>query len=271
MSSNEDNIIEITNLHFARGSNQIYTDLNMKFPRGKLIAVMGPSGIGKTTLLKLIGGQLIPQSGDITFNGESVVKASTKELYEIRKHMGMLFQSGTLFNDMSVFDNVAYPLREHSGYSEEVIRQIVLMKLQAVGLRGTRDLLPSELSGGMQRRVALARAIALDPEVIMYDEPFAGQDPISMGVIVQLIKQLNDISGVTSIVVTHDITEVLSIADYCYFIMDGKVIFEGNPDQVRACENPYIVQFMNAQADGPISFHKPAPDYLEDIFTPSSR
>ncbi|MFC6277409.1 ABC transporter ATP-binding protein [Psittacicella hinzii] len=264
--SNKNNIVEIKDIDFYRGDTPIYRGLSLNFERGKVTAVMGPSGIGKTTLLKLIGGQLIPSKGDITFNGKSVSKANTKELYQMRKSMGMLFQSGTLFNDLSVFDNVAYALREHTDLSEEIIRMIVLMKLQAVGLRGTHELNPSELSGGMQRRVALARTIALDPELIMYDEPFAGQDPISMGVIIKLIKDLNQTAGLTSIVVTHDIQEVLTIADYCYILMDGKVLFQGTAEEVKNCQDPYVLQFLTASSDGPISFHKPAPDYQSELF-----
>ncbi|RIY31666.1 ABC transporter ATP-binding protein [Psittacicella melopsittaci] len=266
MSATNNNIVEVKGIDFSRGSNKIYSNLTMNFAKGKITAVMGPSGIGKTTLLKLIGGQLIPDKGDILFNGESISFASTKDLYDMRKNMGMLFQSATLFNDMSVFDNVAYALREHTDLSEEMIRMIVLMKLQAVGLRGTHELFPSELSGGMQRRVALARAVSLDPELIMYDEPFAGQDPISFGVIVKLIKDLNQTAGLTSIVVTHDIQEVLTIADYCYILMDGKVLFEGTAEEVKACKDPYVVQFLTASSDGPISFHKPAPDYQTELF-----
>lgn len=261
-----DNIVEITDLKFSRRDNVIYNGLNLSIERGKITAVMGPSGIGKTTLLKLIGGQLIPDSGNVVFNGRSISQANTSELYEMRKQMGMLFQSGTLFNDMSVFDNVAYPLYEHTDLDDETIRQIVLLKLQAVGLRGTHDLFPNELSGGMQRRVSLARSIALDPDLIMYDEPLAGQDPISMGVILHLINTLNKVSGMTSIVVTHDIQEVLTIADYCYILMEGKVLFEGTPEEVKACTNPYVVQFLNANLEGPLEFHKPAPDYETELF-----
>lgn len=261
-----DNIVEIKDLSFSRRGNPIYTNLNLNIQRGKITAIMGPSGIGKTTLLKLIGGQLIPDAGDVKFNGQSVSRASTAELYELRKQMGMLFQSGTLFNDMSVFDNVAYPLYEHTNLDKETIRKIVLLKLQAVGLRGTHDLMPQELSGGMQRRVSLARSIALDPDLIMYDEPLAGQDPISMGVIVHLINTLNKVVGMTSIVVTHDIQEVLTIADYCYILMEGKVLFEGTPEEVKACDNEYVVQFLNANLDGPLEFHKPAPDYEAQLW-----
>lgn len=266
MTKSNDYIVEVRDINFERGSNKIYDGLTLNFERGKITAVMGPSGIGKTTLLRLIGGQLVPSKGDILFNRRSVSYASELELYDIRKHMSMLFQSGSLLNDLTVFENIAYPLVEHTDLTADYIRQIVLMKLQAVGLRGTHDLMPSELSGGMQRRVALARAIALDPELIMYDEPLAGQDPVSMGVIIKLIKDLNKIAGMTSIVVTHDIQEVLEIADYNYILMDGKVLFQGTSDEVRNCKDPYVVQFLNASFEGPIEFHKPAPDYEQELF-----
>ena len=217
-----DNFVALKDVHFSHGQRTIYDGLSLTVPKGKIVAVMGPSGIGKTTLLRLIGGQLRPASGSIKVADEEVTQLSRKKLYELRKRMSMLFQSGALFTDMSVFDNVAFPLREHTELSEDVIRSIVLMKLEAVGLRGARDLMPSELSGGMARRAALARAIALDPDLIMYDEPFAGQDPISMGVIVKLIRSLNESLGLTSIVVSHDVDEILSIADYAYIIADKK-------------------------------------------------
>ena len=212
------NLIEVKNLTFKRGERVIYDNLNLKVQQGKITAIMGPSGIGKTTLLKLIGGQLYPEQGEILFDGQDICRLSNRELYEVRKRMGMLFQSGALFTDISTFDNVAFPIREHTRLPESLIRQIVLMKLEAVGLRGAADLMPSELSGGMARRAALARAIALDPDLIMFDEPFTGQDPISMGVIVSLIKRLNEALNLTSIVVSHDVQEVLSIADYAYII-----------------------------------------------------
>ena len=214
------NLIEVKNLTFKRGERVIYDNLNLKVQQGKITAIMGPSGIGKTTLLKLIGGQLYPEQGEILFDGQDICRLSNSELYEVRKRMGMLFQSGALFTDISTFDNVAFPIREHTRLPESLIRQIVLMKLEAVGLRGAADLMPSELSGGMARRAALARAIALDPDLIMFDEPFTGQDPISMGVIVSLIKRLNEALNLTSIVVSHDVQEVLSIADYAYIIAD---------------------------------------------------
>jgi len=211
-----ESLININNLTFKRGERVIYNDISLSIPKGKVTAIMGPSGIGKTTLLRLIGGQIKPESGQILFDGKDIPQLSRKDLYETRKRMSMLFQSGALFTDMSVYDNIAFPIREHSQLPEAIIEKIVLMKLEAVGLRGARDLYPNELSGGMARRVALARAIALDPELILYDEPFAGQDPISMGVIVRLIRSLSDALGLTSVVVSHDVTEVMSIADYIY-------------------------------------------------------
>ena len=238
------NLIEVNNLTFKRGERVIYDNLNLKVQQGKITAIMGPSGIGKTTLLKLIGGQLYPEQGEILFDGQDICRLSNRELYEVRKRMGMLFQSGALFTDISTFDNVAFPIREHTRLPESLIRQIVLMKLEAVGLRGAADLMPSELSGGMARRAALARAIALDPDLIMFDEPFTGQDPISMGVIVSLIKRLNEALNLTSIVVSHDVQEVLSIADYAYIIADKHVIAEGTSEQLIASQDPQVVQFL---------------------------
>ena len=227
---------------------------------------MGPSGIGKTTLLRLIGGQLIPDEGDVRFDGNSIVAMNRRELYQTRRRMSMLFQSGALFTDMSVFDNVAFPLREHTQLSEDIIATTVALKLQAVGLRGAASLMPSELSGGMARRAALARAIALDPDLIMYDEPFAGQDPISMGVLVKLIRELNDALGLTSIVVTHDVTEVLTIADYIYILADKRVIGEGTAQQIKESESELVQQFLKGQADGPVPFHFPADDLEQSFF-----
>lgn len=265
MRDNE-NLVEVKNLTFKRGERVIYDNLNLKVKKGKITAIMGPSGIGKTTLLRLIGGQLIPDAGDILFDGESVVKASNSKLYQLRQRMGMLFQSGALFTDLSTFDNVAYPIREHTRLSESLIRKLVLMKLEAVGLRGAAQLMPSELSGGMARRAALARAIALDPDLIMYDEPFAGQDPISMGVIVDLIKKLNQALNLTSIVVSHDVDEVLSIADYAYIVADKRIIAEGTSEALLASKDPQVVQFLAGKADGPVQFHYPAADYTEELF-----
>lgn len=260
------NLIEVKNLTFKRGSRVIYDNLNLQVQKGKITAIMGPSGIGKTTLLKLIGGQLMPERGEILFDGQDICRLSNRELYEVRKRMGMLFQSGALFTDISTFDNVAFSIREHTRLPESLIRQIVLMKLEAVGLRGAAELMPSELSGGMARRAALARAIALDPDLIMFDEPFTGQDPISMGVIVSLIKRLNEALNLTSIVVSHDVQEVLSIADYAYIIADKHVIAEGTSEQLLKSRDPQVVQFLNGEADGPVKFHYPAGNYVEELF-----
>ena len=260
-----DNFVALKDVHFSHGQRTIYDGLSLTVPKGKIVAVMGPSGIGKTTLLRLIGGQLRPASGSIKVADEEVTQLSRKKLYELRKRRSMLFQSGALFTDMSVFDNVAFPLREHTELSEDVIRSIVLMKLEAVGLRGARDLMPSELSGGMARRAALARAIALDPDLIMYDEPFAGQDPISMGVIVKLIRSLNESLGLTSIVVSHDVDEILSIADYAYIIADKKVVAEGTPDELRDNDKAIVRQFLQGEADGPVKFHYTEDDFAMDL------
>ena len=240
MQSNMDYLVDVKNMTFSRGERVIYDGISLRVPKGKITAVMGPSGIGKTTLLKLIGGQLIPDGGDITFDGESIPAMSRKALYHNRRRMSMLFQSGALFTDMTVFDNVAFPLREHTKLSESIIATIVALKLQAVGLRGAAQMMPSELSGGMARRAALARAIALDPDLIMYDEPFAGQDPISMGVLVRLIRLLNDAMGLTSIVVSHDLAETASIADYLYVVGDGQVLGQGTPEELMNSDNPRI-------------------------------
>ena len=262
----QDILIEVKNLTFKRGERTIYNNLNLSIEKGKITAIMGPSGIGKTTLLKLIGGQLIPEQGQILLDGQDICSLSTKELYRVRERMGMLFQSGALFTDMSTFENVAFPIREHTNLPESIIRKMVLMKLETVGLRGAAELMPNELSGGMARRAALARAIALDPDLIMYDEPFTGQDPISMGVIVDLIKKLNETLDLTSIVISHDVTEVLSIADYGYIVAEQKIIAEGTPEQLRASQDPRVIQFLSGQADGPVKFHYPAEDYEEELF-----
>ncbi|MGQ0285659.1 phospholipid ABC transporter ATP-binding protein MlaF [Pasteurellaceae bacterium 22721_9_1] len=262
----ENTLVEVKNLTFKRGERTIYNNLNLRFEKGKITAIMGPSGIGKTTLLKLIGGQLHPDQGEIFFDGQDICKMSNAELYKIRQRMGMLFQSGALFTDISTFDNVAFPIREHTNLPEALIRKIVLMKLEAVGLRGAAELMPSELSGGMARRAALARTIALDPDLIMYDEPFTGQDPISMGVIISLIKRLNEALNLTSIVVSHDVQEVLSIADYAYIIADKRVIAEGTPKDLLQSQDPQVVQFIKGEEDGPVRFHFPAGDYVEEMF-----
>ncbi|MEP1448152.1 MAG: ATP-binding cassette domain-containing protein [Paraglaciecola sp.] len=258
-----ENLIEINNLTFSRSGRIIYDDISLRIKKGKTTAIMGPSGIGKTTMLRLMGGQLLPDKGDIKFKGESIPNMRRNRLFEVRRQMSMLFQSGALFTDMSVFDNIAFPLREHTKLSESTIHTVVMLKLQAVGLRGAADLMPAELSGGMARRAALARAIALDPELIMYDEPFAGQDPISMGVLVKLIKALNDALQLTSVVVTHDVTEVLTIADYIYILAEKKVIGSGTPEQIKTSDSPLVQQFLQGQADGPVPFHYPASDIAQ--------
>ena len=263
------NLVDIKNLTFKRGDRIIYNNISLSIPKGKVTAIMGPSGIGKTTLLRLIGGQIRPESGQILFSGHDIPKLSRKELYETRKRMSMLFQSGALFTDMSVYDNIAFPIREHSQLPEAIIEKIVLMKLEAVGLRGARNLQPSELSGGMARRVALARAIALDPELILYDEPFAGQDPISMGVIVRLISALNEALGLTSVVVSHDVPEVMSIADYIYIIAEQKIIGQGTPKQIEQDESPLVKQFVQGEADGPVPFHFSASNYESELIKTS--
>ncbi len=265
MSTDQKNYIEVKNVSFSRGERVIYNNVSLTIPKGKVTAIMGPSGTGKTTLLRLIGGQLRPDKGEIWVDGLNVPELGRNELFELRSKMGVLFQSGALFTDLTVYENVAFPIRVHTQLPEDIIRDMVLMKLQAVGLRGARDLMPSELSGGMSRRAALARAIALDPELVMYDEPFAGQDPIAMGVLVQLIRLLNDALGHTSIVVSHDVEEAASIADYMYVIADGSVIGHGTPDEVLQSELPRVKQFMKGLPDGPVPFHYPAPEIAEDM------
>lgn len=257
--------IEIEDLHFSRGDHEIFRGVNMTIPRGKVTAIMGPSGTGKTTLLKLIGGQLTPERGRVLIDGQDVHRLSRKALFTLRKRMGMLFQSGALFSDLDVFENVAFPLRVHTDLPNTMVRDLVLLKLQAVGLRGARHLTPAELSGGMARRVALARAVALDPELILYDEPFVGQDPISMGVLVQLIKRLNQALQLTSVVVSHDIKETLSIADYLYLIADGQVVAHGTPQTLDTNQDPRVSQFIHGEPDGPVPFHYPAEAFYHDI------
>ena len=262
-----DSIVSLKGVDFsyAPGERTILSGLNMEFPRGKVVAVMGGSGCGKTTVLRLIGGQVNAQQGQVLFEGQDVGQMNTQQLMAVRRLMGMLFQFGALFTDMSVFENVAFPLREHTKVSEETLRDLVLMKLNAVGLRGARDLMPSQISGGMARRVALARAIALDPPLIMYDEPFAGLDPISLGITARLIRDMNQALGATSILVTHDIPETFEIADYVYFIANGKIAAEGTPDDLRASTDPFVQQFVSANPDGPVPFHYPGKTLLEDF------
>ncbi|EMA7643753.1 phospholipid ABC transporter ATP-binding protein MlaF [Vibrio parahaemolyticus] len=264
MSNND--LVTVNNLNFSRGNRTIFDGIDLHVPEGKVTAIMGPSGIGKTTLLRLIGGQLYPEQGEIWFDGDNIPTLSRKKLYNARKKMSMLFQSGALFTDLNVFDNVAFPLREHTNLSEDLIRTMVLLKLEAVGLRGAAQLMPSELSGGMARRAALARAIALDPDLIMFDEPFVGQDPITMGVLVELIKDLNQALGLTSIVVSHDVPEVMSIADWVYLLADGKIIAFGTPEELSQNPDPRVQQFLQGDADGPVPFRFPAQSIEKDLF-----
>lgn len=259
------NLVEINDMCFARGATPIFQGVSLQVPRGKVTAIMGPSGCGKTTLLRLIGGQLKPQSGRIEFAGINLPELGRRDLFEARKRMSMLFQSGALFSDMTVFDNVAFPIREHTNLPDNIIATIVKMKLEAVGLRGAGRLFPSQLSGGMARRAALARSIALDPELIMYDEPFAGQDPISMGMLVKLIRELNQTLGLTSLVVSHDIHEVMSIADHVIILANKTVVGQGSPAALKEHGNALVQQFLHGNADGPVPFHYAAKPYLEDL------
>ncbi|HUL92072.1 MAG TPA: ABC transporter ATP-binding protein [Burkholderiales bacterium] len=259
------NLVEVQNVTFSYDQRQVLKDINLVVPKGKVVAIMGLSGCGKTTLLRLIGGALLPDQGEIRVAGEVVNKLDDEGLFAMRRKIGMLFQFGALFTDMSSFDNVAFQMREHTQLPEALIRDLTLMKLQAVGLRGAADLMPSELSGGMARRVALARSIALDPMLMLYDEPFTGLDPISLGVIGQLIRRLNDALGATSIVVTHDVAEALELVDYVYYMSSGKVEFQGTPQEVRAATLPSLRQFVYGEPDGPVPFHYPAPDYRQDL------
>lgn len=252
-------LVSLRDVRFAYGEREVLRGIDLKVHRGQVVAIMGGSGCGKTTLLRLIGGQLRASGGVVEVAGENVAGLSRGALYDMRRRMGMLFQFGALFTDMTVFDNVAFPLREHTDLEPGLIRDLVLMKLNAVGLRGAHALKPAELSGGMARRVALARAVALDPMLILYDEPFAGLDPISLGVIGQLIRKLNDALGASSVMVTHDIHESLEIVDYVYFVSEGRIVAEGTPDEIRASRDPFVHQFVHAEADGPVPFHYPAP------------
>jgi len=264
-------LVKLSNVNFAYDSRPVLTGINLEIPRGKVVAIMGSSGCGKTTTLRLIGGQLKPKSGEVLVDGQRVPDLDAHGLYQLRRRMGMLFQFGALFTDMSVFDNVAFQMREHTDLPEELIRDMVLMKLNAVGLRGVHNFMPSELSGGMARRVALARAIALDPMLIMYDEPFAGLDPISLSIVGELIRKLNDALGASSIVVTHDVQESLKIVDYVYFVSEGKIVAEGTAAEMKSSNAPYVHQFVWGEADGPVPFHYPAPAYADEIMQRESR
>jgi phospholipid/cholesterol/gamma-HCH transport system ATP-binding protein len=260
-----DTVVEIRDVHYAIGDRAIFSGLNLSIPRGRITAIMGPSGTGKTTLLRLITGQLKPDRGQILFDGIDVSRLSVHELYALRLRMGMLFQNGALLTDMSVFENVAFPLREHTKLPQSLLRHIVLTKLQAVGLRGAAHLMPAELSGGMARRVALARAMATDPDVLIYDEPFTGLDPISLGMIVRLVRQMNYALGITSIVVSHDVEELAILADMSFIIAGGTVVAKGSFAELKHHDSEIVNQFMNGLADGPVPFHYPAPEYFEQL------
>jgi phospholipid/cholesterol/gamma-HCH transport system ATP-binding protein len=258
-------LVDVDSVHYAYGRRPILKGISMRVPRGKVVAIMGASGSGKTTLLRVIGGQLKPTSGAVRIAGEEVHKLDAEALYRLRRRMSMLFQFGALFSDLSVFENVAFPLREHTRLAEGMIRDLVLMKLEAVGLRGAHRLMPAELSGGMARRAALARAVVLDPMLVMYDEPFAGLDPIALAVIGRLIRTLNDALGATSIVVSHDIVEAMQIVDYLYFVSGGVIMGEGTPEEIRRSNLPFVKQFVHGETDGPIPFHYPARPYPVDV------
>jgi phospholipid/cholesterol/gamma-HCH transport system ATP-binding protein len=258
-------VVEVRGVRYSAGPRTIFDGLDLTVRQGSITAVMGPSGTGKTTLLRLLTGQAQASGGSVRVLGQDVPKLNRKDLFALRRRMGMLFQNGALLTDLNVFENVAFPVREHARLPEEVLRRLVLMKLEAVGLRGAAKLMPQELSGGMARRVALARAIVLDPELLVYDEPFVGLDPVSMGVVVRLIKHLNDALGITSIVVSHDVPEVGSIADYSYLLDGGKVVAEGTTAELKASSNPSVRQFMQGDSDGPVSFHYPAGDYASEL------
>ena len=265
MNDKSENLIEVRDLKFSRGHRRIFDGLSLNIRRGEVAALMGPSGTGKTTLLRLITRQLIPEQGAIYIEGVDIATLSQAELYLLRQRFGMLFQNGALLTDLSVFENVAFPLREHTKLSNRLIRHIVLTKLHAVGLRGAADMMPAELSGGMARRVALARAMVMDPDILIYDEPFVGLDPISLGVIVRLVRRMNDALGITSIIVSHDVEEVATVADRSFLLSDGKVAASGSPDELRTANSDLVRQFMHGMADGPVAFHYDAPDYAEQL------
>lgn len=265
-SASSQPLVTLKDVHFAYGQTEILKGISLTIKRGDLVAIMGGSGCGKTTTLRLIGGQIQAKRGEVVVNGRNLSGISRKELYAMRRRMGMLFQFGALFTDISVFDNVAFPIREHTDLDADLVYDLVMMKLNAVGLRGAAHLMPSELSGGMARRVALARATALDPMLMLYDEPFAGLDPISLGVIGQLIRRLNDALGSASIMVTHDVMQSLDIVDYVYFVSEGRIVAEGTPDEIRASGDPFVDQFVHAKPDGPVPFHYPALSAEETYF-----
>ncbi len=265
MNDAADNLVEIRDLAYSRGHRQIFKDLNITIKRGEITAIMGPSGTGKTTLLSLITRQIRPDHGTIIVDGIDIAHLNQKQLFEFRKRFGMLFQNGALLTDYSVFENVAFPLREHTKLPNRLIRHVVLTKLHAVGLRGAADMMPSQLSGGMSRRVALARAMVMDPVILIYDEPFVGLDPISMGVIVRLVRQMNDALGISSVLVSHDVQEIATVADCSYLISDGKVAASGSPDELSKTTSDVVKQFMHGMADGPVAFHYAAPDYTEQL------
>ena len=265
MNQESETLIEIDDLHFSYGEHKVFDGISLRIPRGKVVAILGVGGSGKSTLLRLIGGQLRPDRGSVKVNGRVIHELDQRGLYEMRRNMGLMFQAGGLFSDISVYDNIAFPLRELTDLPEDLIHDLVLMKLQSVGLRGTTELMPNELSGGMARRVALARAIALDPMLTMYDEPFAGLDPISLNVIAQLIRKLNDALRVTSIMVTYDVSESLKVVDYAYLIHDGVVAAEGTAKDLLASEDPFVAQFLHARPTGPVAFHMKSAPYSEDL------
>jgi phospholipid/cholesterol/gamma-HCH transport system ATP-binding protein len=263
----DDVVVDVRDVHYGVEGRAIFSDLSIKVRRGRITAVMGPSGTGKTTLLRLITGQIFASQGKVVVLGRDIAEAGSSEIYALRKRMGMLFQNGALLTDISVFENVAFPVREHTDLPEPLIRRLVLTKLQSVGLRGAAELMPTELSGGMARRVALARAIVMDPEILIYDEPFVGLDPISLGMILRLIKQMNAALGITSVVVSHDVHELATIADDSYLLSGGRVVACGSPKELAASDSPVVHQFMTGAADGPVPFHYPAPDYAEQLLT----
>jgi phospholipid/cholesterol/gamma-HCH transport system ATP-binding protein len=265
-STGQEMLVRVRGLRFGFGARTIYDGVDLDIPRGKITCIMGPSGTGKTTLLRLIGGQWRPRAGTVEFDGVDVHRQSRSGLFALRKRIGVMFQSGALLTDLSVYDNVAFPLREHTSLPESMVHDLVLMKLEAVGLRGAAELFPEQISGGMARRVALARAIALEPDMVMYDEPFTGQDPISMGVLIRLIRTLNQDLGMTSIIVSHDVAEVLSISDQAYVVAGGKVLDHGTPEQIRGSKSELVQQFLHGQADGPVPFHyKAARSYADEL------